>query len=178
MIDFERWLNDLSTQPLPGGVAAAAVASAMGGALVAKATRLTLRRQLAAGADARDLQVLLDLAAAQQAALLRLAGDDERAYSALLETRPLGEASPERHSAWREATEVPLRVAEACHALIGHLTGLHGLCWPPVQPDLQAGIWLLETGRRTGLLAAQKNLEAWGEGQDGNALRARIEALK
>jgi hypothetical protein len=174
MIDFERWFHDLSTRTLPGGVAAAAVASAMGAALVAKATQLTLRRQPPAGADRAGLQALLDLARALQADLLDLAGADECAYRALLETRSLGGASPERRSAWHEATDVPLRVAEACHALLRRLPGIDRY-WPPV---LQTGIWLLETGKRTGLLAAQENLEAGGEGRDAGPLRARLQALQ
>lgn len=177
MIDFERWLHELTTEPLPGGVAAAAVAAAMGAALVAKATRLTLRRQPPAETDRGDLGAVLDLAVALQAALLQLAGDDERAYRALLETRRLDEASPERRSAWQEAIDVPLRVAEACHALLERLPGSLDLCWAPVETDLQTGIWLLETGKRSGLLAARKNLEAWGRGAEAEPLRARIEAV-
>ncbi len=39
---FDVWLHNLATKPLPGGVSAAALAAAMGAALVAKAMRVSL----------------------------------------------------------------------------------------------------------------------------------------
>jgi formiminotetrahydrofolate cyclodeaminase len=175
MIDFEHWLHELSTRPLPGGVAAAAVASAMGAALVAKAARLTLRQQPLAGVG---LQALLDLAAAQQAALLHLAGADERAYRSVLAIRAAGEPSPDQRRAWQEATEVPLRLAEACQSLLDRLPGLLDRCPSALKPDLQVGGWLLEAGRRAGLSAAESNLKAWGAAIEGESLQARVEALR
>ena len=42
---LESWLDELAAQSLPGGVSAAALASAMGAALLAKTARVTLGRQ-------------------------------------------------------------------------------------------------------------------------------------
>jgi formiminotetrahydrofolate cyclodeaminase len=178
MIDFERWFHDLSTQPLPGGVAAAAVASALGAALVAKATRLTLRRQPLAGDDRASLQALLDLAVARQADLLHLAGADERAYRSVLAFRAAGDPSPHQRRAWQEATDIPLHLAEACQSLLDRLPGLLDTCPSALIPDLQVAGWLLDAGRRAGLSAAASNLKAWGAAIEGESLQARLEALR
>jgi formiminotetrahydrofolate cyclodeaminase len=155
--DLEAWLDDLSAKPLPGGVAAAAVAAAMGSALMAKAARVTLRQQRRPNAGRTALEAVLDLAQARRAELLELATADEQAYRAVLE--PSGAAD----EAWRAATEVPIRVAEACHSLLDQMPAILGLCWPPVRTDLEIGGWLLEIGARAGVAAAESNVRSWGD---------------
>lgn len=86
MRDFDAWLRDLTEEPLPGGVSAAALASAMGTALLAKAARVSLQRQDLSADDRTALQAALDLACLQQPDLLGLAEADERAYRAVLES--------------------------------------------------------------------------------------------
>jgi formiminotetrahydrofolate cyclodeaminase len=176
--DLAGWLKALATEALPGGVAAAAVASAMGAALVVKVTYVTLQRHSVTGAERAALQATLDLASRQQAALMQLADADERAYRAVLEGQALRHGSPAEGTAWYEATEVPVRVAETCHLLLERMPGILGLCPSAVKPDLEIGVWLLETGKRAGLLAAENNVRAWEAGVDLTPLQARIDALK
>ena len=171
MNDLEGWLHNLSARPLPGSVSAAAVAAAMGAALIAKAARVTLRRQAMTPADRAAMQAVLDLARDQQPILLRLADADERAYRTVLRARA---PSP---AAWREATEVPIRLAEACRSLLRPLPGVLDPCWPAVRPDLEIGSWFLEVAVRAGRLAAEINLRAWGEDPAAGPLRARVDAL-
>jgi formiminotetrahydrofolate cyclodeaminase len=176
--DFDIWLNDLSTKPLPGAVAAAAVAAAMGAALIAKTARVTLRRQ-ELDSTARDaVEALWELAERQQAELLQLADADEHAYRAVLRTRSLPASSPARTSAWLQATETPISVAEACRALLERSSPLLDTCWPAVCPDPEIGIWLLEVGMRAGLAAAESNIELCGNAPGARSLRLRIDALK
>ena len=177
MTDLTTWLNALSTEPLPGAVSAAAVSAAMGAALIAKAARITLQRRQLDHAARDQVQALWDLAARQQAALLELAGADERAYRAVLETGSLPPSDPARTGAWLHATEVPIRVAETCHALLETASSLLDTCWPAVCPDPEIGIWLLETGVRAGLKAAQGNLDYSGDEPEARALQDRIAAL-
>ena len=129
--DFGVWLHDLSTAPLPGGVAAAAVAAAMGAALLAKATRVTLRRQAVDEAGRRALEAVLDLARRRQTALVHLAEVDERAYRAVLEGGQMPASSATRREAWLEATEAPIRVAEVCQSLLDRSSQWLDPCWPP-----------------------------------------------
>jgi formiminotetrahydrofolate cyclodeaminase len=176
--DFGVWLHDLSTAPLPGGVAAAAVAAAMGAALLAKATRVTLRRQAVDETGRTALEAVLDLACDQLITLMHLAEVDERAYRAVLEVRKMPASSMTRREAWLEATEAPIRVAEACQSLLDRSSQWLDPCWPPVEHDLQTGRWLLETGVRAGLLAAEGNIRSCGDGPETESSQMRIDELK
>jgi formiminotetrahydrofolate cyclodeaminase len=171
------WLNDLSTKPLPGAVAAAAVSAAMGAALIAKATRITLQRQEVDNTSRDALQMLLDDADRQQAVLLGLAEADEGAYRAVLETRSLPVSAPARAAAWLQATEIPIRLAETCHSLLRSADLLLDTCWPAVCPDPEIGVWLLETGMRAGLAAAEGNMGSCADAPETHALQLRIDAL-
>jgi formiminotetrahydrofolate cyclodeaminase len=172
--DFTGWLDRLASQPLPGGVAAAALSAAMGAALTAKVARLTLAQQSLTGAERAMVQDTLDLAGAQQTDLICLASADEQAYRAVLDA----EGAPARRLAWQQATGTPLQVAEACRLLLDRLPELFTVCPPVVQVDLQTGGWLLETGVRSGLRAAKTNLGAWADGTEPPALGSRIDALQ
>ena len=178
MSDFGVWLDDLSTKPLPGAVAAAAVAAAMGAALIAKTARIILRRQELDSASRDTLQALLNLAERQRAALIDLADADQRAYRAVLEAQSLPASAPARTRAWLQATETPIRIAEACRSLLECTSPLLETCWPAVCPDPEIGIWLMETGMRSGQAAAESNMRACGDAPEARSLRLRIDALK
>jgi len=183
MQNFARWLQNMSAKPLPGGVSAAALAAAMGAALLAKTARVTLRKQEMSAEDRATMEALLDLASHQQQVLFDLVEADEEAYRAVLQAHALAaRAQPDalqpETEAWRRATEVPVCVAEACHLLLTQLPGLRELCLPIVRPDLDIGRWLLETGLRTGFLAADGNMHAWDDEAAKAHLVARLAALK
>jgi formiminotetrahydrofolate cyclodeaminase len=150
----------------------------MGAALVAKATRVTLQRQAVDGATHIALQAVFDLAGRQQAALMSLADADERAYRAVLGIGSMPASSPAQNEAWLQATEVPIRIAEACRSLLENASPLLDRCWPAVRPDLQTGLWLLETGIRAGLAAAESNIGFCGGAPEAESLQLRIDALK
>jgi len=114
-----------SRDPVPGGGSAAAVAGAIGAALVGMVVELTVGRP-----DAADHEALLDdvRAAAQRlrAELLDLAETDSEAYDAVVRARRLPrETEPEVEArtnamteATREATRIPLATAEAAAAVL------------------------------------------------------------
>lgn len=183
MQEWIAWLHNLNTKPLPGGVSAAAMASAMGAALIAKALRASLKRQELGIDEQAAMLTTLELANQQQQALVNLAEADEEAYRAVLKTRvskarARDEADPSESEVWRTATETPICVAEACRLLLGHLPALQELCWPVVKPDLDIARWLLEAGLRAGILAAESNLRACACDPDLAPLQSRIDALK
>ncbi len=182
MQEFAAWLHNMSERPLPGGVSAAALAAAMGAALLAKTARVSLRKQDMSAEDRATMQAMLDVASQQQQILFNLVKADEEAYRAVLAARVLaarGHPDPLQPKAepWHRATEVPVCVAEACHLLLKQLPGLEELCLPIVRPDLDIGRWLLDTGLRTGLLAAKSNLRAWTGEVDQASLQARLAVL-
>ena len=174
---MKLWINDLANKPLPGAVAAAAVAAAMGAALFAKAARVTLQRRELDGPVRDEVQALWDLAGRRQAALIQLASADGHAYRAVLRAASLPASAPARISAWLLATETPIRFAEACRSLLEHSPPLLDTCWPALRPDLDIGIWLLETGVRAGLAAAESNIGSCGDAPETRSLRSRIDAL-
>jgi formiminotetrahydrofolate cyclodeaminase len=107
-----------SSDPVPGGGSAAALAAAMGAGLVAMVAELTIGRPEYAEND--DLvSDLREAARARKDQLLALAEEDAVAYDAVVTARRLPKASePEREaratalrSAMVEAARVPMRTA-------------------------------------------------------------------
>lgn len=109
-----------TSDPIPGGGSAAAVAGGMAAALVRMVVALTTGRPIAAGHEPE----LVDIdagARAAQADLLRLAEEDAAAYDAVVRARRLPrDSDAEREArqeqvdrATREATRVPLETAAA-----------------------------------------------------------------
>ncbi|MFN2225040.1 MAG: cyclodeaminase/cyclohydrolase family protein [Anaerolineae bacterium] len=169
MDEFDAWLEKMATEPLPGGVAAAALAAAMGAALVAKVTT-GRRRPTAAG--------LVDLAHASRIRLLQLAADDEAAYRLVLDTRRLPPGDEARRRACRQATDLPLTVAETCHRLLAALPDPGVLASPALAVDFEIGRRLLAAGCDAGLRAGAQNLDAWGRDVDLAGHRQRLAALR
>jgi formiminotetrahydrofolate cyclodeaminase len=176
--EFDAWLEEMATHALPGGVAAAARSAAMGAALVAKVTRLTLQRQHLSAVEQQRLVSLVDLASKGVDGLQRLAGEDARAYRQVLETGALPVEGTERRLAWQRATDVPLRVAEVCQELLLALDLLTDRCWPAVGTDLHTARRLLAVGRESGLEAAEANLQSWAEADDARGFGSRMRAIR
>jgi len=111
----ERLATD---EPVPGGGSAAALAGAMGAALVQMVVELTVGRPTADGHDA-ELGQIGSIAAGSQSELLRLAEADAAAYAAVIAARRLSRGTErERESrrvqvdaAMRDATRAPLETA-------------------------------------------------------------------
>lgn len=176
--DLETWLQEMVARPVPGGVAAAAVAAAMGAALLAKAARISMERQSLAGVDRENLEVAFGLAQAQSVRLMHLASADEAAYETVLDTRMLAPEASLRRQAWQAAVESPIRIAEASRTLLDSLSQVLDLCWQDVRADLLAGGWLLEASVRVCILAAESNLHAGEVGSGAGPLQDRIDALR
>lgn len=164
MHEWESWLDKVADETLPGGVSVAAVAGAMGAALVAKAIRVTLSR---GDLPPEERQRFEDAGAAAhkaQRALVGLSDDDDAAYRRLLDTQKAPEdagESEERREAWLMVTHVPLQVADACQALLHHVLPLETNCLPVVLVDLEIGTRLLLAGLDGGVRAGRANVEAW-----------------
>ncbi|HNT06435.1 MAG TPA: cyclodeaminase/cyclohydrolase family protein [Anaerolineae bacterium] len=177
MKDLYSWVESMANEPLPGGVAAGALAAAMGAALVAKAARVTLRRQQMSDPDRARVTAVLARSQTQRTELIALAAADEQAYQAVLNTRQLAVDDAGRRQAWLAATEVPLRLAEACQVILGDAAEICAFCWPVVCSDFEIGRWLLEAAQQTGVLAAESNLAMRAHEPEGQALQARLQNL-
>ena len=118
-----------SSDPVPGGGSASALAGAMGAALVHMVVELSVDRPAAAGHE----ETLIEMRTAAdwwQSELLDLAELDAKAYAAVVVARRLPkESEPEREAraaelaaAIREAIRVPLATAKAASEVL-ELTG-------------------------------------------------------
>ena len=175
--DWDRWIEDLSAQPLPGGVAAAAVSSAMGAALLEKAAGVSIRRQDLEPTERAMLQNMAEQAQVRRRELARLAEADVEAYRAVLDARMVESGSSELQEAYITATEVPFRVAEVCQALLDGASSTWDVCWSAVRVDFEIGRRLLEMGVQAGLLAAKSNLHDCGCSEVSGKLQARLDAV-
>jgi formiminotetrahydrofolate cyclodeaminase len=144
-----------STAAVPGGGSAAAVASAMGAALVGMAARLTAKK-----AGDPSVQNKLEAMASSLdevwRKLLDLSQADIDAYQAVLDARrKQGNHSLSIQDAYRGAAEVPLRVAQSSRTALELEAELRPIAWKMIASDLDAGAGLL----RAGLRAALENVE-------------------
>lgn len=154
-----------SREPIPGGGSAAALAGAMGAALVAMVAELSIGR-----ADASDHQAQLidlrDSAVARQSALLDLAEEDADAYSAVVAARRL----PKEDEAARQtrartlrttmvtAAEVPLRTAQVAAEVLDMAGRIAPIGNPNAVSDAGVAAQLASAAVRGALLNVRINL--------------------
>jgi methenyltetrahydrofolate cyclohydrolase len=134
-----------STAAVPGGGSAAALAAAMGAALVSMVAKLSARKAKAA----EDREVLaglgpeLDQLAAR---LLELSQDDIDAYRAVIQARKSGVKGEALARAYERAAEVPLEAAKVASRAIALLPEVSRRSWEMTASDLAVGSELLQTG--------------------------------
>jgi len=134
-----------STAAVPGGGSAAALAGAMGAALVSMVAKLSARK----AKTEEDREVLtglvpdLDRLAAR---LLELSQEDIDAYRAVIEARKTGAKGETLARAYERAAEVPLEAGRATARAIALLPEVSRRAWEMTASDLAVGSELLETG--------------------------------
>src|SRR5919109_3474852 len=112
---LDGWLDELAGgSPTPGGGSAAALAGALGAALVAMVARLTIGRKAYAAVDARAREILAE-AETLRGELRRLVDEDAAAYGKVSQAYKIPKDSPTR-TAWIDdalmaAARVPAEVA-------------------------------------------------------------------
>jgi methenyltetrahydrofolate cyclohydrolase len=120
---FGMFLGELgSTQPSPGGGAAAAMSGAMAAALVSKVARFSIN-QPHGEYSGDDMAAFARLSDDQAQALTRLADEDARAYGAVAALKSLPKSTEAEKvarkaasaAAWYDASDVAVQIAE--HAM-------------------------------------------------------------
>lgn len=151
--------------PAPGGGSAAALAGAMGAALVRMVVELSAGRE--EDADAADALVEIGGSAANwQSELLNLAELDANAYRAVVEARRLPRATElERQArdvqvaaAMREATRTPLAIVRAATAVLELAERLAPIGSRNAISDVGVGGMLATTSARGAALNVRINL--------------------
>ena len=134
-----------STAAVPGGGSAAALAGAMGAALVSMVAKLSARKSKAE----EDREVLsglvpeLDQLAAH---LLELSQRDIDAYRGVIDARKSGAQGEAMGRAYERAAEVPLEAASAAARGLALVPEVSKRAWEMTASDLAVGSELLETG--------------------------------
>ena len=171
MTDFARLPLDAflealrSEAPTPGGGTAAAVAGAMGAALVEMVAALTLGKEKFADAHAA-VRPIAQAASGARTELLDLAREDSLAFDAVVAARKLpketdaekAERSKAMSKSNRAATEVPMRTARAAARLLAALPELVEKGNPNAASDAGTAALLLEASVEGALLNVGINL--------------------
>ncbi len=174
-----------SRAPAPGGGSAAALAGAMGAALLEMVGELTTGR---AGSDGNEGAVgeIWAAATARRAELLELAELDASAYDAVIDARRLPRQTDGERAdralrvtdATREATRIPLRVAEAAADVLRLAERIAPLGNPHAVSDAGVAAQLASASVRGALLNVRINLPSLAEDDPVRGLAApRVDAL-
>jgi formiminotetrahydrofolate cyclodeaminase len=154
-----------TSDPIPGGGSASALAGAMGAALVHMVVALTANRPAAAGNE----EILAEIgsgAVAAQSELLRLAELDAAAYDAVIRARRLPKDTElerqsrdtQAHHATREATLAPLETVRRAADVLGLAERLAPIGNRNAVSDVGVGALLAVTAMRGAALNVRINL--------------------
>ncbi len=183
---LEQFHDELaSASPAPGGGSAAAMAGALGAALVAMVARLTIGRKNYQDVNA-EFENLLPRADALRAELLQLMVHDADAYRRVMDAYQLPKdtdaAKTARadaiQSALQHAANVPLRVAQACAEILEMAQRAAARGNKNAASDAGAGALMAEAGLRAALLNVEINLGLIQDERFVARLRAEIQPLE
>jgi methenyltetrahydrofolate cyclohydrolase len=171
-----------SSQPTPGGGAAAAVTASLGASLIAMVVRLSCDRpryQQHADLHAEALSG----SEAARGRLLELADEDAASYADYVAARSLPHDTEAESSirvvasrdAARGATTVPLAVARICHGQLDLADRLVGRTNVNVASDLEVAALLCESAARGAASNVRANLPSIGDVGYTNAVVAELD---
>lgn len=150
-----------STASVPGGGSAAAVAAAMGAALMSMVGKLSARKAKRPG-DGEALQAMVPEFDRARDLLGRLSQDDIEAYRSVTTARNAARSESghegELAAAIERATLVPLETAQAAGQALDGAARLRALVWAMVASDFETGYLLLQTGFKGAMANAAINL--------------------
>ncbi len=179
------FLDELaSSAPAPGGGSTAALAGALGAALVSMVCNLTVGKKKYADVQ-KDIETLLEKSEALRKELTGLLEEDVKAYTAYSKAakmpRETEEQKAERAQAMQEAlqvaTDVPLRIAEAAVKVMA-------LCRPAAEKgnvwavsDAGVAVLMAEAALRSAALNVLINLASLKDKEFAAQKRAKLDSL-
>lgn len=179
------FLDELaSSAPAPGGGSVAALAGALGAALISMVNNLTIGKEKYADVQ-DDIKALLEKSETLRKKLANLLEEDVAAYTQLSQTMKMPRDTEEQKATraktmdrdLKAAADVPLRVAEACVAVME-------LCRPAAEKgnvnavsDVGVGILMAEAGLRSAALNVLINLGWIKDTRYVSETREKLDAL-
>lgn len=181
----KSFLDELaSSAPAPGGGSVAALAGALGAALISMVNNLTIGKEKYAGVQ-DDISALLKKSESLRKKLADLLEEDVTAYTRLAQTMKMPRDTEEQKTVrakamdrdLKAAADVPLRVAEACVSVME-------LCRPVAEKgnvnavsDVGVGILMAEAGLRSAALNVLINLGWIKDAQYVSETRKKLDTL-
>jgi formiminotetrahydrofolate cyclodeaminase len=179
------FLDELSSSaPAPGGGSVAALAGALGAALISMVNNLTIGKEKYAGVQ-DDISALLKKSESLRKNLTDLLEEDVAVYTQLSQTMKMPRDTEEQKATrakamdrdLKAAADVPLRVAEACVSVME-------LCRPVAEKgninavsDVGVGILMAEAGLRSAALNVLINLSWIKDAQYVSETRKKLDTL-
>jgi formiminotetrahydrofolate cyclodeaminase len=160
-----------SSEPVPGGGSASAVAAALGASLVSMVASLTTGRPKYVDHEPM-LAWALETGRRLSDRFLTIADEDAEAYAGFSAALKMP-----RETEARRASEVPLRCVEACLDLVGAAEGLAGRSNPNAASDVDVAALLGEAAARGAAANVLINLPSTGDAEFEGAATARVTEL-
>ena len=185
-VELKQFLDELaSAAPTPGGGSAAAYTGALGAALVAMVSRLTIGRKNYQQVNA-DFEALLPRAETLRQELFKLMQADAGAYAEVMtayqQPRDTEDNKNARaaaiQAALKRASEIPLRVAQACSEVLDMAAFAAEQGNKNAASDGGAAAVLAEAGLRAALLNVEINLGLIRDQEYVSRMRDEMEPLK
>ena len=146
-----------TSDPAPGGGSSAAVAAALGAALLEMAASLEIAR-----GDSEIDEEVAERARELRAEALELADRDLSSYAPVLEAQRLPSGSPERadrlDAAFTEASLTPVAIAENAAETAERAARVTAICNPAVRGDALAGVLIAEAATAAAASLVEVNL--------------------
>lgn len=180
------FLDELaSASPAPGGGSAAALAGALGAALVAMVCRLTIGRKSYQNVSA-ELEALLPRAQDRRQELMQLMDADAEAYQRVIAAYKLPKENDADtasravavQEALQVAAQVPLQIAQACADVLTMSASVANKGNKNAASDAGAGALLAEAGLRAAIMNVEINLGLIDDAPFIQETRSQLEPLK
>ncbi len=179
----QEFLDELaSPSPAPGGGSAAALAGALGAALVAMVCRLTIGRKNYEDVSA-ELEVILPRAEEKRRVLLELMEADASAYDQVISSYKLPKEKEDQKAAraeaiqiaLKQAADVPFEIAAACADILDMVLPVAAKGNKNAESDAGAAALLAEAGFRGAVLNVEINLRLLKDEAYVKEMRTRLE---
>lgn len=179
----ELFLDALSSdKPTPGGGAAAAMAGAMGCALLLMSIGTTLKRKSTPESHTVLLKPWQEKLSAYQKELKGLMQEDAQAYASYLAAYRLPATDSSRKEALQQAlltaTSVPAKIASHCQAILKAIDDLEPLIAPVILSDVYCARHLLKSGLACGIENVRINLKGITDSEQTEKLQLLLKSLE